>query len=410
MARRLRTLAFALFAPALAACNDLPEAAYIEYTRLLGIKVGVVASPLREINPADPRPFAQALPFETVQLREWVVTPQGPLPQGSLGGRWLACERIPQTGTGDCLRGYIRKKDPVLRNIQTCTTPKLDGLNNVRQAGQAPELPTRTPPCFLPANQRPSQFTVPVSLNMLLGASIEIWYFASLPGTGPGTATCISDLLGGNHQLNDNCLYGVTDLDLGPRTLMKELLDSAGIGPSTDTPPEPSENQTPNTPEPPPQEGNRNPRIASVAYTIEQDGAPVTATQVLKQGEIITAPIGSSLRLDVTLPESELQTFQVPVNDGERILVRTEEYDSTWFYTWGSLEGGSDRPEVAVERWKLSTNTDNRQSDRNPGQNVYAYFAVRDERGGMDWYNVNVRLAPKATQSTPTPSSWLAAP
>lgn len=385
-------------------CNDLPEEAYVEYPRMLGLRASVVSSPLRSIDPQDPRPFAQALPFETVQLSEWVVSPQGPAAQGGLGGRWLACERLPQTGPGDCLRGYIRDKDPILNEIGPCQTSDVGLPGRQPGADNSASLPTRTPPCYLPANQNPPQYTVPLSVNMLLGASFEFWFFVSLPNGGPGTEICIRDLLQGKHELNDNCLYGVTSLSIGPRALLENLIEAAGIDPDKLDPSNPQNPgdkgpQGPQKPEAPVPEGNRHPRIAQASYTIEVDGAPVNAGQLIEPGEVITAPLDSTVRLEIVLPASELQSFPVEVNDGEDFELRTEEYESDWFYSWGSLEASNDREEVAIERWTLSPNADQTQPAKNPGDEVFAFFTVRDERGGMTWRSFKVKLSPSISQS-----------
>lgn len=400
--KSLWRLALALPLTCLASgCNDLPVEQYIEYPRILGLKARVIASPLREINPQDSRPFAEALPFETITLDEWVVSPQGPVLPNNLDGRWIACERLPSTGTSDCLRGYIRDKDPVLQQMQTC--PEFDGLPGLGRQ-QSPELPARTPPCLLPPNQRPVTYTIPLSLNMLLGASMEFWYIASIPGQGPRTSDCIKDLLEGVSDLNDNCLYGVTSVDIGPKEQLQELLLDIGIEPDSEDPEgQPNIPDQPNTDAEgqvlPPPEGNRHPRLSSMFYTIEQDEVPITPATPYNPGEIIQAPLGSSVRIDISLPIAELQTFPVLVNDGEDIVIRTEEYESAWYYTWGSLDAANDKPEVAVERWILEPNKEQEQPEKSPGDQVFAYFAVRDDRGGIDWSSFSVQLLPASNQS-----------
>lgn len=384
-------------------CNDLPIVQYIEYPRILGLKARVTASPLRKIDPQDPRPFAEALPFETITLEEWVVSPEGPAAQGGLGGRWIACERLPSTGTSDCLRGYIRDKDPALQEMQVC--PELQAFPGSKR--QAPELPARTPPCLLDPSKRPSNFTIPLSINMLLGASMEFWFIASVPGKGPKVSDCIKDLLQGVSDLNDNCLYGVTSVNIGPREQLESLLTDLGVDPNPEgdanTPQDPGQPQQPKTDDKgqilPPPEGNRHPRLSSMFYTIEKDEIPITPARPYSPGDVIEAPIGSSVRLDVSLPLAELQTYPVLVNDGEQIILRTEEYESAWYYTWGSLGAANDKSELAVERWILERDKEQEQPEKQAGDVVFAYFAVRDGRGGIDWSSFILRLTPQANQS-----------
>lgn len=402
MLKRFRPLLFALCTLLAAGCNDLPKEEYIEYPRLLGIRAKVVGSPHREINSTDSRPYAEGLPFEEVELDALIATPRGPMDPMELRGRWIACELLPQTGPGDCLRGYIREKDPVIQSIELC--PDADEMLPPSYQ-DVDSIPTRTPPCFLRPSSQPLRYTVPASLNMLLGASIEFWYIASLRD-GPGTAKCIGSLLAGDYELDDKCLYGVTRLDVGPVALLLETLNELGIKPSLPQGPQSGENPA-TTPMPPEALANRHPRIALVSYTIEKDEVPVSATRVLGPGDTIDAPLDSTVRLEISLPTSELQAYPVPVNDGEDIVLRTEEYISQWFYSWGQFESASDRKELAVERWQLSPDSEQEQEEKRSGEKAFAYFVVRDDRGGIDWRNFDVRLLPAASQSSAAPPSPL---
>lgn len=402
MLKRLRPLLFAVSSLFAAGCNDLPKEEYIEYPRLLGIRAKVVSSPHRDINSSDTRPYAEALPFEEVELDALIATPRGAMNSMELRGRWLACELLPQTGPGDCLRGYIRDKDPAIQKINPCPDAEALLPPSYQDAGS---VPTRTPPCFLRPSSGPLRYSVPASLNMLLGASMEFWYIASLRD-GPGTGKCIGSLLAGEYELDDGCLYGVTRLDIGPLAILLESLAKLGINPALPQGPSPSENPA-NPPLPPEALANRHPRIAMVSYTIEKDEVAVSPTRVLGPGDLIEAPLDSTVRLEISLPTSELQAYPVPVNDGEAIVLRTEEYISQWFYSWGQFESASDRKEIAVERWQLSPDSEQEQEEKRPGEGVFAYFVVRDDRGGIDWRSIDLRLLPEGSQSSVTPATAL---
>lgn len=342
---------------------DLPDARVIISHRVLAIRTAVTTS----LNP-DPeldadRPKAQALPFETVEITPFIVNEDGEVDPESLDIVWLACELSPGQGLFAC----IREAFPLtLDEIPECSTPSFDDL-------MGEELPELDSPCLI-AREGTPEYTVPLSANVFVGGAIELTMIAGVPG-GTTTDTCAAELLGDEYDLPDDCLYAVQRLNLGPVELLLSI--AAGLGfeiPGFEVP-DPED-----IPEP-----DRNMRISEVRVgVINDDGEQVGDAFIVGPGDVFEVPLESTLQIEVDSPEEDLQTFLIPVNNGESFEERDEAYQGEWYRTWGKLLSGTSDDPMSYNQWTLSQGEQD-ETEIPPGDRARIYYVVRDGRQGVNW-------------------------
>ena len=378
MTRRIPTrLPLALVVPlvlgALGCAQDLPEPELIIKPRVLAIKTAVTV-PLVE-DPADAEtPKAEALPFETVNIEPFIVGPEGPIDPDSLDLVWIACELTPGQGLLAC----IQEAMPIsLDEIPMCEAPSFEDL-------MGEELPEALSPCLVARAFAPD-FVVPFSANVFVGGSIELTMIGGPPAgeDGTDTDTCAAELLSGEHDLPDDCLYAVQRLNVGPIELLISIAADFGFEIPGVEVPDPED-----IPEP-----DRHPRISEVRVGQISEGEQIGDALEISEGEVVQATLESTLQVEIDSPEDDLQSYLIPVNNGESYEERDERYSGRWFRTWGQqLASGSDDP-MSYNQWTLvQGEQDERETP--PGDRARMYYVVRDGRQGVNWFWFEVEALP----------------
>ncbi|PRQ04566.1 hypothetical protein ENSA5_06900 [Enhygromyxa salina] len=376
---RLPTRLVALLAPALlgACAVDLPDPRIIISHRVLAIRTEVTTSlaPAPELD-AD-RPKAEALPFETVEITPFIVNEDGEVDPESLDIVWLACELTPGQGLFACLQSAMPL---TLDEIPECAEPSFSDL-------MAEELPEPESPCLI-AREGTPEYTVPLSANVFVGGAIELTMIAGVPGGTP-TDTCAAELLRDEYDLPDDCLYAVQRLNLGPVELLLSIAANLGFEIPGFEVPAPED-----IPEP-----DRHMRISEVRVgVINKDGEQVGDAFIVEPGDVFAAPRESTLQIEIDSPEEDLQSFLIPVNNGETYETRDEAYQGDWYRTWGEfLSGTSDDP-MSYNQWTL-TQGEQDETELQPGDRARVYYVVRDGRQGVNWFWFEVEV----TEPLPAP-------
>ncbi len=362
----------------LAACGgDLPVAERIASTRILALRSEVVTPLL----PDDPElgPRCEALPFETVRMTPFIATPTGPL---DLTGPdfdplWIACNLSPGQGLFACLKAAI---PTTLDKIPACPVPSFTDLDP-----ESSELPDSPSPCILPADgsdDGAQDFTVPFASTLLIGGDLELTMISRGPGS-PSTEECARALLADDVDLPNECIYAVQRVPVGPIERLLLLAEQFGF----DLPAELGE---PPDPDAVP-DGDRNPRIVDFSVTRVRDGV---ATELGPQprGAVIQAQLGDTLQISTTAPEADLQEFLVPINGGAGgSEKRSEEFDGSWFRTWGELLANGSDDVMSINKWTMKFGTQD-EDESPPDGRATLFYVLRDGRIGIDWWWISVEV------------------
>ena len=366
------TLAAPLLACSLlgACAMDLPDARVIISTRVLAIQTAVTGPLVPDPELDVDRPKAQALPFETVELRPFVVNEDGLVDPDSLDILWLACELTPAQGLFSCIQSAF---PTTVADIPDCIPPDFMDL-----AGD--ELPEPANPCVI-AREGTPEYVVPLSANVFIGGSVELTMISGVPG-GTDTDTCAAEILAGEFDLPDDCLYSVQRLNVGPIELLAKLAADFGLElPGFEVPADED------IPEP-----DRNPRISEIRVgIISEAGEQIGDAVIIQPGGTFTAPRESILQVEVDSPEEDLQTFLIPVNNGESYEERSESYQGEWYRTWGQLLSGTSDDPSSYNQWTLSQG-DQDETEAPPDDKARIYYAVRDGRQGVNWFWFEVEV------------------
>lgn len=367
-----KTLVASLALTGLAACAEpLPEEGLIITPRLLAIKTEVTTPlPGTMEDPTLPS-RAQALPLETVTITPWIVGPDGPIDPAELDPVWIACELSPGAG----LFGCISAEFPVaLADIPACIEADFTQLSG----GDLPETVT---PCLIGRDFAP-EYQVPLAGSVFAGGAIEL---TMVTGVGDGTPTdeCANILFSGEYELPDDCIYAVQRLSVGPLEQLFVLLEQFGV--EIDGVDIPEVDEVP--------EADRNPRITKLEYAIlGEDGSEGARTEV-NSGDTITAQLGQTIRVYTTSPEEDLQSYEIPVNNGASTQTETEAYFADWFRTWGTLlSGTSDDPE-SYNEWNLVQGSQD-ELESPDADTAHLYYVLRDGRQGVNWWYLRVAVDP----------------
>ena len=325
---------------------------------------------------------AEALPLDEVSLTPFVATPEGAIDDfEALGAVWIACELAPNANLLSCLQDAMPLE---LADIPTCTATSLSDLQELTSIS---DLPAPHGPCLIPADPLPS-YTVPVSANVLLGGSTEVTMITPFPG-GPSIDGCAEDFLAGKHEIPDDCLYGVQRIDIGPSEKVLSL--AALLGGEGEKPDEEeSEGQAPSV------DPDLNPRISEFKLlALNEAGEEILPLTELESGEMLDTPLpaGTLVRMFVESPESDLQSYAIPVNMGESYEEESEKYSGEWFRSWGQLLSGSSNDPQSFNEWKLSPGTqDDADSTLPPDGLAHLFFVQRDGRQGVEWFWFSLRV------------------
>lgn len=379
----LRTLLCASLAFGTACGGDLPISERIATTRILAIRSEVIAP----LMPDDPALGArcEALPFETVRLKPWVVTPEGPLDSLAPAGPdfdpvWIACNLTPGRGLFAC----IQEAFPLaLEDLEECPVPSIADL-----AGGLTALPQTSGPCILPPDGTPDgeqDFVVPLAGNLLLGGDVEITMISRSPGS-PTTAECARPFLADESRLPDDCIYAVQRVAVGPTERLLALAAMFGV----DLPPELGE--VPDPEDIP--DGDRNPRIQDFQVFLVRPDGEDEELGPQPRGAVIQAEPGDTLKIVTNAPAGDLQEYLVPINGGAGgSETKTEAYDGSWFRTWGTLlANGSDDP-MSMDDWTMERGSQD-ETELAPNGRASLYYVLRDGRLGVDWWWISVELPP----------------
>lgn len=378
----LRSSIMALLAAAALAggCADpLPSSQRIASTRVLALRAEVTVPLLPEDDPAAPT-RAQALPFEQVRLTPFIVDAEGPIAAAAIEPIYLACVLQPIDGLFACLR---RALPTSLDEIPECPVPSLADIDPA-----SPSLPEPPSPCVLPADPSDDgiqDLTIPFASTLLIGGDLEITMIGR-SGDAPSTKECADLLLSGETQVDNECIFAVSRLSIGPIERLLLLISMFGV----ELPPELGELPDPaSVPD-----GDRNPRIASFEVTVIHEGGSMEAPVQVARGGTLQVALGDTLSVRTLAPAEELQTFPVAVNNGESYEDRQETYNGRWFTSWGGLlSGSSDDPE-SFNEWTMAPREAQEEPERPEGDAATLYYVLRDSRQGVDWWWMRVTLDP----------------
>ncbi len=375
-------LRLSLGAGLLAACGpELPSSERVISTRVLAMRSEVVAPLFPEPNP-ELGVRCEALPFERVRLTPWVVTPTGPL---DLGGPafdpvWIACNLGPGQGLFACLKAAV---PTTLADIPACPIPSFTDLD---PSAMLPESPS---PCVLPpdpVDDGAAEFVVPFASTLLIGGDLEV---TMISGSGGETTTdeCVAALLANQTDLPNDCLYVVSRVPVGPIERLLLLAQDFGV----ELPPELGE---PPDPEQIP-DGDRNPRILDFRVTrVRTGGDEDVAIDLgpLPPGAVIQAEVGDVLKIATRAPEEDLQEFLVPINGGAGgTETQTEEFDGSWFRTWGTLQARGSDDALSTNEWTLEIGPQD-ELESPPDGRATLFYVLRDGRVGTAWWWISVEV------------------
>lgn len=354
----------------LSACGDtLPVVSKVVEHRIL-------AAPVRVVGPHDPDATpqgyvpAQALPGETVELDPFVVGPDGVVDPEALDLRWIACELPPGQGAFACLADAFPLS---FDTLPACRFPSLEEL------GPQEEPETFDTPCVVEGGASPS-FEVPASLGTLSGADLELTAIGGTPG-GTTAKRCRTELLRGDDNVPNDCIYAVQVVSIGPKLRLLDWLLSLGIGEGEFDPPAPEDIDP----------VDLHPTITSFRVSVlDADGeATADALEVARGGEF-EVKTGQRLRIDTTSPESDLQPYSSPVNDDQSVEENREAYTGQWFITWGELLSPESVDAKSYNEWNLEPSGDD--AEQPPGRVAHLYYVVRDGRNGAAFWWFSLRF------------------
>ena len=370
----------------LAACGEeLPSRQRITSTRLLALRSEVVTPLFPDPSP-DLGVRCEALPFEGVRLTPWIVTPTGPL---DLTGPdfdplWISCNLGPGQGLFACFKSAV---PTTLAELPACPVPSFADLDPM-------SLPESPSPCVLPPNRGADgsqSFVVPFAQTLLIGGDLEITMISRSSAAADATSTedCAAALLANQTDLPNDCLYAVQRVPVGPIERLLLLAQDFGVmlPPELGEPPDPE--QIP--------DGDRNPRILDFQVTRVRKGDEEGAGEDLgpqPSGAVIQAELGDVLKISTRAPEADLQDFLVPVNGGAGgSEMQTEEFDGTWYRTWGELQAGRSDDALSMNEWTLQLGPQD-ELETPPDGRATLFYVLRDGRSGVAWWSISVEVPP----------------
>jgi hypothetical protein len=246
---------------------------------------------------------------------------------------------------------------------------------------------SRTPsPCRIATDTPGSpEYTIPIDASFLIGGDIELTMVAHAPSES-STATCLDALLHDGADPPPACIFVTQRIAVGPDGALVELAEQFGVPPGS----------LPPAPDPVP-DPDRHPHIESVevvAFDGPGDDAARIGTFMPAEGEVLQLPWGARLELEIQAPESDLQTYAVPGENGT-FTDRQETYAGRWFRSWGELLGSESDDPLAQNTWTLRKGPQD-ETDMPEGGVTTLFYVLRDDRQGVvwTWFQVEVEGGP----------------
>ena len=373
-------------------CGDLPSEDRIISTRLLATKISANSPIWDPLLPTSFGSRAEAIPLDNVVLEPFFVAPNGELP--IIKPVWVACEMTSRERFGTCLRDRMPIALSGEMALQTCAY-----VLDPQQTLRSPEaIPLITEPCWVPTdgNQNAS-LQVPVSYNMVNGGEIEVTMIAS---TSPDidTSKCVEIYLSGDHNFPETCIIGVQRVRIGPSSTITAILKSvglAGIGGINKLAKQQAE---------PPQKANENLRLPPFEITQYRNEIIVFGPAPVMANEGFDVQLGDRLEVTVAVEKEQEQSFFVPVNNGQSWEEDQESIRASWYRDWGRRgarrgKGGpfsrSDHvPWDDTFIWEMTA--EEKSEDQGlPPKPVQLHCVVRDNRGGVAWQSLTIKVAAK---------------
>ncbi|MEZ4454275.1 MAG: hypothetical protein R3B09_32775 [Nannocystaceae bacterium] len=374
-------------ATVLVGCGDpLPSSQRIASTRVLAVRSDVIVPIAPEEDPSAPS-RAQALPFEQVRLTPFIVDPSGPIAPAMIEPVYLACVLQPIDGLFACLQRAI---PTTLGEIPECPVPSLADLDPTSLS-----LPEPPSPCRIPADATDDgiqDLTIPFATTLLIGGDLEITMIGR-SGAAPSTDKCADQLLSGETQVENECIFAVTRLSIGPIERLLLLISMFGV----ELPPELGE--VPDPADVP--DGDRNTRITSFEVTVVHRDESMEAPVLVDRGGEVSVVLGDKVSIKTTAPAEELQTYPVAVNNGESYEDRVETYNGRWFTSWGTLLAGSSDDPESFNEWGMTPREQQEEPERPEGDVATLFYVLRDDRAGVDWWWMRVTVDPNSEAPAP---------
>ncbi len=298
-------------AVATAACGfDLPEEALLDGPRVLAVRV--VPS-----GPDEPRPEAAIIPGTPSRAEVLVVDDDGPIDPASMSALWVACPLGIGLPAFSCLEASLP--------IQRDAVPQCPASTDT-----AVPLPA---PCIL-AETLETDFTVPAFEQALSGARLELTLVVALD-RHDDVSPCVDALFRGDYDTPDGCVYTSYALSLAR----------------------------------PDQPANRHPGPGTILATVG-DSAPTE----LAAGATLTVSGGDNVTLAYEPTQSDIEAYEIPVNNGASSETAVEDPYVRWFRTGGEfLTNG---PFALSGEVELDL----------PDETTRVYAVLRDGRGGVGWW------------------------
>lgn len=323
---RISTL-FVLSLLSLGCLGELPDESELEWNRVLALRV------LPQQPEPNLAPRATVAPGEPVRAEALLAGPEGVLDAQAVDALWFACPSEPGQPGFACFDDRLP--------LDVDALPSCPALGDPFDTA-----------CALGAGL-PLDWTVPGDERLLQAQEFEVLLIAADPEGSRSAQTCAEAILGGTRNTPNDCLFASSKVRIAPLSPTGELPDELPEGFL-----------------------NRHPTLPSFEVSTP-DGEP----QEVAAGEAVA--IGRDAEIEALVQEGSVETYPVPVNDGDTFRDRDEELQVSWFRTAGSVEdsGGFGDAEGS-ERITWSRGEE--------GTVAHLVAVVRDGRGGVDWASVQV--------------------
>ena len=283
-----------------------------------------------------PRTYRDALPLDRLSLEPVIVDESGRVAVENLEGAWFLC-----SGVGNCL---LRSR---LGARPTCEDEQVQPEESCRFAeGGRAELVMGNVPDDLPEDEA-SIF------DLLSGPTVA---FIGSAVDGPGMEACIARFDG--RERLEGCLLMERFLGVGPLGDVADLLESLGYDTGLELGFETLLAQP----------RNRNPAVEE--FVVRYGGERRT----VRQGERIEVPRGELITVNVSTTDEDLDSFEVTLEVSGELAIINDELSAEWWFD-RDIDLEDELPGSMNARWSANGIDDQ----------VRAYVALRDSRGGEAW-------------------------
>jgi hypothetical protein len=277
----------------------LPEEFLIDDERVIALRAVPDVDPLPEVVPAA------FLPTQPLRLEMAIVDADGDVAPSRLDPLWLVCP--------------VRSGVPVLGCLDVVTPLALDSVPACPSAAPSANPAAWPDMCVLSDELSPS-FAMPTFAQAFEGGALGVIGVLGLEGQddepGQTAEACADALLSGAFDTPNRCRFTSTQLSV----------DASAAPPVSGGPPV----SDPNT----------HPRITGIAAErLDADGE-VTESFEIASGDRVSVEADQSLRLSLSFPEEDRQSYVVPsIEDGEVVYDEVEErLEGRWFTTAGVMD------------------------------------------------------------------------